>query len=212
GFKQEIQEAQDGLGDLGTKTERVGKKISGAGQMMTGALSVPIAAMGGAAVRQAATFDKAMSESLSVMGSVSEAMEEDLRDTAQEVATSTEHSHQRAARALYFLSSAGLDASESMEALPAAADFATAGQMRLQEATSILTTTMQAYRREASEVPEITDTLAATVANSNTTMSQMSTAMSQVGPVASSMGVSLNETAAAIGAISNAGVQGERAG
>ena len=212
GIEKAVSDADQQLGSLSDRAVATGERMQSAGRTMTLGISAPLAAMGGMAVRQAASFDKAMAESMSVMGEVSDAMEEDLRDTAREVATSTEHSHEQSARALYFLSSAGLDATESMEALPEAADFATAGQMSLEEATSVLTTTMKAYGREASETGEITDTLAKTVASSNTTMQQMSTAMSQVGPVAASLGMSLDETAAAIGAISNAGVQGERAG
>ncbi|ELZ48978.1 phage tail tape measure protein, TP901 family [Halorubrum coriense DSM 10284] len=212
GVEKAVSDADQQLGSLSDRAQATGEKMQSAGRTMTMGISAPLAAMGGVAVRQAASFDKAMAESMSVMGDVSDTMEEDLRQTAREVATATEHSHEQSARALYFLSSAGLDAAESMEALPEAADFATAGQMSLEQATSVLTTTMKAYGREASETGEITDTLAKTVASSNTTMQQMSTAMSQVGPVAASLGMDLDETAAAIGAISNAGVQGERAG
>src|SRR5690606_35144270 len=49
-------------------------------------------------------------------------------------------------------------------------------------------------------------------ASANTSAEQMGDAMSYVGPVAAGAGWSLEETAAAIGILSNAGIQGQRAG
>jgi TP901 family phage tail tape measure protein len=80
------------------------------------------------------------------------------------------------------------------------------------EATDVATNVMSAYGREADEMASVTDTLTATVSNHNQTMQGMASAMSTVAPIASSLGISLEETSAAIGQMGDVGIQGERAG
>ena len=212
GFESGIQDAEDSMSSFEDKVSGAAQTAQRGGAALTAGVTAPLAALAGMSVRTASQFEASMAKSQSVMGDVSDTMREDLEQTARDVAKTTTFSASQAADAYYFLSSAGLSAAEAMETMPAAADFAAAGQMRLEEATSVLTTTMRAYGYEASEMTGVTDTLAKSVSSHNTTMNQLSTAMSQVGPVAASLGISLEETAAAIGSISDRGVQGEKAG
>ena len=80
------------------------------------------------------------------------------------------------------------------------------------EATDVATNVMSAYGYEADEMASVTDTLTATVSNHNQTMPGMAEAMSTVAPIASSLGIGLEETSAAIGQMGDVGIQGERAG
>jgi hypothetical protein len=54
--------------------------------------------------------------------------------------------------------------------------------------------------------------MAATMTSANTNIEQLGLAMSYAAPIAADMGISIEETAAAIGRLSDAGIQGERAG
>ena len=181
-----------------------------------GLVSGALAGLGGAAIAGSISafgdFDEAMQESVAVMGDVSDGMRADLEQTAREVATSTRHSHEEAAESFYYLSSAGLEAQESIAAMPEVADFAAAGNMEMAEATDVATNVMSAFGYEADQMNQVTDTLAGTVANHNQTMEGMSTAMSQVAPISSSLGISIEETSAAIGMLGDVGIQGSRAG
>jgi TP901 family phage tail tape measure protein len=183
-----------------------------AGTVMTGAITAPLAAMGGMAVRQAGRFDQAMQESIAVMGDVDQAMREDLEETANEVATSTTRSHQEVAQSFYFLASAGLDAAEAMEALPEVAEFAEAGQMNMAEATDVATNVMSAYGIEAENMTDVTDVMTQTVSSHNQTMEGMAAAFKNAAPAAASMGVEIEELAAATGALGDVGIQGAEAG
>ncbi|WP_281244698.1 phage tail tape measure protein [Halostagnicola kamekurae] len=175
-------------------------------------VTAPLAAMGALSARTAANFDQAMQQSIAVMGDVDASMRENLEERAREVANTTTHSADQAAQSYYYLASAGLDAAQSMEAMPEVAAFAEAGNLKMAEATDVATNVMSAFGYEASEMNEVTDTLTATVSNHNQTMQGMSSAMSNVAPIASSLGISIEETSAAIGQMGDVGIQGQRAG
>jgi TP901 family phage tail tape measure protein len=90
-------------------------------------------------VRSFSEFDAAMTESLAIMGDVSNVMRRDMEDAARAVATSTQFSANQAAESFFFLASAGLDAEQSIAALPIVAAFAQAGMFDMAKATDILT-------------------------------------------------------------------------
>ena len=104
-------------------------KVLGAGGALFG---------GFALLRSAEEFEQAMRRSLSVMGDVSDAMRFDMTRAAQQVAAKTTFSAREAADAYFFLASAGLDASQSIAALPAVANFAQVSISDLSSATSLL--------------------------------------------------------------------------
>lgn len=212
GFESGIEEAEGSMGSLQDRAVSTGQSMQRAGGAMTAGVTAPLAAMGAMSVRVAGNFDQSMQKSIAVMGDVDSAMRENLEATAREVANTTTHSASQAADSYYFLASAGLDAAAAMEAMPQVAAFAEAGQLKMAEATDVATNVMSAYNLEASEMSTVTDTLSSTVSNHNQTMQGMAQAMSTVAPIASSLGLSLEETSAAIGQMGDVGIQGERAG
>ena len=212
GFESGIQDAEGSMGSLQDRAVSTGQSMQRAGGAMTAGVTAPLAAMGAMSVRVAGNFDQSMQKSIAVMGDVDDAMRENLEQTARDVANTTTHSASQAADSYYYLASAGLDAAAAMEAMPQVAAFAEAGQLKMAEATDVATNVMSAYNLEASEMSTVTDTLSSTVSNHNQTMQGMAQAMSTVAPIASSLGLSLEETSAAIGQMGDVGIQGERAG
>jgi len=212
GFSSGIDDAEDSMGSFEDRVSGAAQTAQRGGAALTAGVTAPLAAMGAMSVRVAGNFDQSMQKSIAVMGDVDAAMKENLEATAREVANTTTHSASQAADSYYFLASAGLDAAEAMEAMPQVAAFAEAGQLQMAEATNVATNVMSAYGREADEMASVTDTLTATVSNHNQTMQGMASAMSTVAPIASSLGISLEETSAAIGQMGDVGIQGERAG
>lgn len=212
GVSKGVNEAQSGLDKLGSKAQSVGSSMKSAGKTMTKGVTAPLVAMGATAVHQAATFESAMQKSISIMGDVSEAERRDLEQTAREVAKSTTHSHEAAAESYYFLASAGLDATESIAAMPTVAAYAESANLDMATATDYATDIMSAFGYEAHELVQVTDVLTQAVSNHNTTAQGMGDAMSYVAPVANSLGISIEETAAAIGMFSDVGIKGSKAG
>src|SRR5690606_12620860 len=99
-----------------------------------------------------------------------------------------------------------------MASMPGLLDLAAAGQLDLGRAADITTNIMSGFNMEADKTQQVADMLAAAASSANTSVEQMGNAMSYVAPVAAGAGISIEETAAAIGILSNAGIQGERAG
>jgi TP901 family phage tail tape measure protein len=111
-----------------------------------------------------------------------------------------------------FLAMAGFEANEVIAAMPGVLDLAAAGQMDLARTSDISSNILSGFRLEASEMGRVSDVLAATMTSANTNIEQLGFAMSYAAPVAADMGVSIEEASAAIGRLSDAGIQGERAG
>lgn len=205
----DVSGATTALAGLRGSLVKTSKRVTALGGLLGGALAVGGIAK---AVGSAADFDEKMQESMAVMGDVSEVMREDLEKQARDVANTTTASAEQAAESYYFLASAGLDASQSLEAMPTVAEFAEAGNLDMATATDYATDIMKAFGKEADEMGSVTDKLTGVVTRHNQTMNGMGQAMSMVAPIASGLGVSVEETATMIGFLGDAGIKGSRAG
>ena len=120
--------------------------VVGTAKTVVKGFAVSIAAMGTVAVvgglvtltKRVEDFNKAMTNSLAIMGDVSKTMRRDMRQAAFDVAKATRFSGEEAAKAYFFLASAGLTAAQSIKALPVVAKFAQAGMFDLSKATELL--------------------------------------------------------------------------
>lgn len=165
----------------------------------------------GAVLRGIAQFETSMSKVAAISGATGRELD-DLRKTAQRLGSTTEFSAGQAADALGFLSMAGFEASESIAAIPAVLDLATASGLDLARSADIASNVLSGFGKSAGEAANVADVLAEAASASNTSVGQLGSAMSTVAPISAALGVSMEETAAAIGTMSDAGIQGERAG
>lgn len=215
-----VVRATDHLGKFGKEGQRaegIAGKFGKTGKAAFGAIAVAaagavsaIASIGGAVsvIRQ---FETSMSQVSAITGATKGELEA-LRDVAKDLGSTTEFSAAQAADGLRFLGMAGLNAAESMKAIPAVLDLATAASMGLAEAADISSNVLSGFGLEAGAAAQVADVLAAASSRANTSVSQLGNAMSTVAPISSALGIDLADTAAAIGVLSDAGIQGERAG
>lgn len=131
---------------------------------------------------------------------------------ARELGATTLFSGQQAAEGMRFLGQAGFDTNEIISAMPSTLALATAAQMDLASTADIASNVLQGFRMEASDTAMVADVLADAASATNTNVRQIGDAAAYVAPQAASLGVELSETAAAIGVLSDAGIQGQRAG
>lgn len=153
--------------------------------------------------------------SMSRVSAISKASAKDLealRKVAKDLGKTTEFSASQAADGLGFFAMAGFSAKEAMAALPATLDLATASGMGLAQAADIASNVLSGFGKAANEAGTVADVLAAASSAANTDVYQLGSAMSTVAPISAALGISLEDTAAAIGVMSDAGIQGERAG
>jgi TP901 family phage tail tape measure protein len=178
------------------------------------------AAIGVAAVRQFANFDAAMTKSLAIMGDVSDAMRKDMSDAAREVAKTTTFSAEQAAEAYFFLASAGLDAEQSIAALPQVAAFAQAGMFDLAQATDLLTDAQSALGLTSDDAAEnlanmtrLSDVLVGANTLANASVQQFSEALTnKAGAALRTMGKDVEEGVAVLALFADQGVKGTEAG
>jgi TP901 family phage tail tape measure protein len=154
-------------------------------------------------------------QSIANVGAVANATEEDfaiLEEAARSAGETTRFSASQAADALFFLSSAGLDATQSVKALDGVLLLAGATGSDLARTAETVTATLSQFDIAASDSARVSNVFAAANSNSQATLEKLGNALRQVGPVAAGLGISLEETTGALQILFNAGFQGETAG
>lgn len=135
-----------------------------------------------------------------------------MTDTAREMGATTRYSANQAAEAILFLARAGFSADDAIQALPATLALATAGVLDLGTAADIVSNVLSQFGLSAGETERAADALVIVSNRANTDVRQLAEAMKYVGPVAGALGQSMEETAAAVGVLGNAGIQASLAG
>ncbi len=209
-------QANKGISKSGLMAAASVKKVGGAFRSalspITAAGAAAAAAFGaGAIIRTLANFEQSMARVKAVTGAT-EAEFQQLRGVAKELGATTEFSASQVAEGMRFLGQAGFEVNEVMSALPATIDLATAGSMDLATAADIASNIMSGFSIEATNLGNVIDILAAVTTRSNTNVEQLGQAMKYVAPVANKMGISVGETAAALGVLGDSGIQGSMAG
>lgn len=154
-------------------------------------------------------------ESMSAVEAVTRATDSQmlkLTATARKLGATTRFSASEAADGMKFLGQAGFETSEIIEAMPGLLDLATAGMLGLGEAADITSNIMSGFGLEAEESSRIADVLAAASSSANTNVQQLGEGMKFVAPISAALGVSVESTAAAMGVLSDAGLQSTMAG
>lgn len=179
--------------------------------------AVGAAAVGGLglAVKAAADFETAITNAASLTGKSGEEFDvakEKMEALAQTLGQTTVFSASEAANAFVLLSQKGFDvASMSVSQLEPILNLATALSTDLTSSTDLVTSTMQGFGLELEDTGRIADVFAKAAASSNLGISELSTGMPIVTSVAKAAGVSLEETAAALGKLSDRGVDASTA-
>lgn len=136
----------------------------------------------------------------------------DLEDAARTAGATTRFSATEAAEGLLFLSRAGFDADQAIEALPSTLNLAVAGVLGLGEAADIASNTVKQFGLTTADTERVVDGLIRTSNNANTDVRQLAEALKLAGPIAKQAGISFEDTAVAVGVLSDAGVQASLAG
>ena len=218
GFKKGFKTALDDLETFGNKSnstsDRVyalGSAFQSAGSTMTKYVTTPLLGIGTAAVAVGNQFESAMSRVQAISGATGDELEA-LTDQALDLGATTAFSAKEAAAGMENLASAGFTVEEIMAAMPGLLDLAASSGSDLATASSIAASAIRGFGLEATEAGHVADVFAEAAARTNAQTEDMGEAMKYVAPVADAMGQSLEETAAAIGIMSDAGIVGSQAG
>lgn len=135
-----------------------------------------------------------------------------LQDAAAEAGTTTRFTAGQAAEAMFFLSSAGLSATESINALDGVLQLAGATGSDLAQTAQAVTSTLAQFSIAAEDSARVANVFAAANSNSQATLEKLQGSLRQVGPVAAGLNIELEEVVGSLQALFNAGFQGESAG
>lgn len=193
------------------KLQQVSGKMKGVGKRMTTAVTLPIVGMATAIATTGAKFDDQMSTVQAVTGATGKEMDK-LREQAKKMGRETRFSASEAAEGQEMLARAGFETTEIMDALPSVLSLAAAGAVDLGDAADITSNILSGFGMEATETARVADILAKASSDSNTDIEGLGESMKYVAPIASDLGVSIEDTTAAIGLLGDAGIQGGQAG
>lgn len=164
-----------------------------------------------AATATAAGFEQQMSAVKAVILGNDEEMKI-LTETTKLLGATTAFTAKQAAEGAEKLGQAGFSAVQIVDALPGVLDAAAASGVGLAEAATVVSSSLRAFGLDASKAGVVADSLALTTTLSNTTFTELGEAMKFAGQAARGVGLSVAETATAIGVMANAGVRGSLAG
>lgn len=212
-IEKQVKKVRVVMFQAGAKAEKLGKQLAKG-------ITLPILAVGAIALKVGATFEKAMTKSLAIMGDVSNEMRKSMEDTAKSVSNVTTFSAKQAADAYFFLASAGLNAAQSLKALPITAKFAQAGNFGLAIATDLLTDAQSALglvvkdtAKNMENMVSVSDVLVKANTIANATVQQFSEALTnKAGAALRIVGKSIEEGTAVLAAFADQGVKGADAG
>lgn len=154
-------------------------------------------------------------QALANVAAVSNATEDEFRlleEAAADAGTTTRFTASEAADALFFLSSAGLSATQSVEALSGVLELAGATGSDLSQSAQTITATLSQFSLEASKAADVSNVFAAANSNSQATLSRLQGALRQVGSVAGAFDIQLEEVVGSLQVLFNAGFEGEASG
>lgn len=209
------QRTSKSLSDVARQSETASRGMSGLASAARNAGALIVASLGGLSfgrvISETAGFEQSLLGLQVVSGATAQQMEQLERQSRQLGATSM-FSAQQAADAQNYLAMAGFNVNEVLSATPGLLELAAAGSMDLASAADLASNVLGGFRLQVDELGRVNDVLAAAAAGSNTSIQQLGQALSYAAPIAAAAGVSIEQTAAAIGVLSDAGLQGSRAG
>ncbi|NTM04547.1 phage tail tape measure protein [Enterococcus faecium] len=215
GFVKTFKDAQDAVktfeNNSNSMTTAVGKVMQGTGAAMTKYITTPLIGVGVAAAKVGGDFEAQMSRVKAISGATGDTFEQ-MKQQAIDLGAKTAFSAKESAAGMENLASAGFSAQEIMKAMPGLLDLAAVSGGDVALASENTATALRGFGLEASEAGHVADVFARAAADTNAEVGDMGEALKYVAPVANSMGISLEETAAAIGIMSDAGIKGSQAG
>ncbi len=209
-----------GVTKFDKKLERMSKKVTAFGVKLTAGLTLPLVGLGAIAVKTFATFDDAMTKSLSIMGDVSASMRDEMEKTALQLSGQSITAADKLAEAYFFLGSAGLGAEQSMGALATVERFAVAGAFDMAKATDLLTDAQSALgltvddtTQNMKNMTRVSDVLIKANTMANASAEQFAKALTTKSAAAlRNLGKELEEGVAILAAFADQGIKGRNAG
>lgn len=183
------------------------------------AFNLAFAASGiGAGTKVVADFDQTLADLKSIIQDTGTASIDfnyqmaALKSTMEELGATSRYTTSEAGQGMIYMAQSGLEAGEVVAAASHVIDLAVASNTSLARSADIVVQAMRTFNIQAKDAWQVTDTLAMGAKASVTSIEQLAQAMKFVGPIAHTMGVRIDTVVAALGTLSDSGLQASMAG
>jgi TP901 family phage tail tape measure protein len=195
---------------MGQQMAKFGSSTSRVGQSLTTNLTLPIVAVGGAAVKMGLDFDTSLRRIVALAG-VSKDEIGGIRESLLKLGPEIGKSPQELADAFYFVASAGFKADEAMKVITAAAKASASGMGSTSDVARVLGGAINAYGHENLSAARAADILTKAVTLGSAEAADFANQLGTVIPGAAALGVSLDQVTAAMTGMTNVGISAAEA-
>ncbi|WP_028468433.1 phage tail tape measure protein [Neptunomonas japonica] len=207
-----VDELGDALSNSAQEASLFSQGLSFVSARLGGLLAGAAALVGfGGALQSSREFEAQLSKVNAVAGASTEEFSQ-LKAAAEEAGSTTRYTATQAAEGLEILARAGVGVNDSISLLPTLLNVATAEQLGLAEAASLVTDTLSIMGLAIDKGASSADILAKGASLSNTTMQQLGQAISYTGQYAKESDFDLAKLVATLDVLASNGLRGERAG
>ncbi|EKB2638652.1 phage tail tape measure protein [Listeria monocytogenes] len=210
---------------FGNMLEKSGQKLTRAGTAMTVGFTAPIVAGMVKSTKAYLDFDNEVTEVNSLLRESGESAKEfgdrytQVFDYAQKASVKYGVASEQTMLGMKEMVKKGYDINQTMASMPAIFNAARASGDDFETVMSVTTSTLEQFgmiskdtNKQMEYTNKVADVLTYVADKTAAGFSDMGTAMNYVGPISHSLGYSLTDTAAAVGLLSNRGIEGQKAG
>ncbi|HFF6603123.1 TPA: phage tail tape measure protein [Listeria monocytogenes] len=210
---------------FGNMLEKSGQKLTKVGTAMTVGFTAPIVAGMVKSTKAYLDFDNEVTEINSLLRESGESAKEfgdrytQVFDYAQKASVEYGVASEQTMLGMKEMVKKGYDINQTMASMPAIFNAARASGDDFETVMSVTTSTLEQFgmiskdtNKQMEYTNKVADVLTYVADKTAAGFSDMGTAMNYVGPISHSLGYSLTDTAAAVGLLSNRGIEGQKAG
>jgi len=204
GIQRGVDAAGRSLTSLENRLKTTGAAVKQVGDNLSRDVTLPLVAVGAASYKMASDFEANMQQIVGLVG-VSQDQVDAWSKQLITLGPELGRAPNELAKALYFVTSAGLSGQEALDTVTASAKAASAGLGETQIVADAVSSAINAFGKENLTAEQAVGVLVATVREGKAEASEIAPALGSVIPVAAQLGISFDEVGAALAAMTRVG-------
>lgn len=219
-IRANAEQFHSGMNKVEQTMRSVTQNITRLGKIMSVAITAPVLLATKKSISAFKSFDDAMTQSVAIMGDISEEMRTQLEETAITMSTTSIKSAEELAKSYFFLTSAGFSVEQSLASIEHVQKFAVAGMFKMAKATDLLTDAQSAMgltvkdtAKNTENLIHVSDVLVKANTLANATVEQFSRSLvAKAGASLKIVNKDIEEGVAVLAAFADQGIKAELAG